>query len=131
MSRNTARPLSPHLTRYRWGPNMTASAVHRNAGIVLATVGFALLTAWLVALAMGEDSYAKFMTVARHPLALIVPIGLSWALFQHMASGVRHLVLDTGAGYELKGNRASALATFAVSTVATAVFWLLILTRGA
>ena len=32
-------------------------------------------------------------------LGYVVGIGLTLALFQHMASGLRHFVLDTGAGY--------------------------------
>ena len=41
-------------------------------------------------------------------LGYIVGIGLTFALFQHMVSGIRHFVLDTGAGYELKINRTGA-----------------------
>jgi succinate dehydrogenase / fumarate reductase cytochrome b subunit len=34
-------------------------------------------------------------------LGKIVLVGLSWAFFQHAATGIRHLVLDIGVGYEL------------------------------
>ena len=56
MADTRSRPMSPHLTIWRWGPNMTASIVHRAAGIVLSIAGLALLTWWLVAIAgVSED----------------------------------------------------------------------------
>ncbi|PZU08386.1 MAG: succinate dehydrogenase, cytochrome b556 subunit, partial [Sphingobium sp.] len=50
----------------------------------------------------------------------------SWFFFQHMVSGLRHFVLDIGAGYELRTNKSWALATFALSAALTALFWLFI-----
>jgi succinate dehydrogenase / fumarate reductase cytochrome b subunit len=41
-----------------------------------------------------------------------------------MMSGIRHLVLDTGAGYELTLNRTLARLTFVGSIVLTLAFWL-------
>ena len=38
-------------------------------------------------------------------LGLIVLIGLTWAFFQHLLSGIRHLVMDTGA--DLRASRAT------------------------
>ena len=32
----------------------------------------------------------------------IVLIGLTWAFFQHLLSGIRHLVMDSGAAFELR-----------------------------
>ena len=59
----------------------------------------------------------------------IVGVGLSLTLFQHMASGVRHLFLDTGANFELKGNKTTAMVTFAIALIATIAFWLVILEK--
>ena len=55
---------------------------------------------------------------------------LSWAFFQHLFSGLRHLVLDTGAGYELRTNKTWAVLTMIGSVTATVLMWLFILTRG-
>jgi succinate dehydrogenase / fumarate reductase cytochrome b subunit len=57
-------------------------------------------------------------------LGYVIAVGLTLSLFQHMMSGIRHLVLDTGAGYELKRNKMGALATMAASITLTIVFWL-------
>ncbi len=40
-----------------------------------------------------------------------------------MFSGLRHLVLDTGAGYELKTNRTYSILVFVGAIVATAALW--------
>ena len=44
--------------------------------------------------------------------------------------GLRHLVLDTGAGYELKVNRFWAVMTLVGSLFATAVTWYLLVGVG-
>ena len=50
-------------------------------------------------------------------------IGLTWSFFQHACSGVRHLLLDTGAGYELKVNKQGAVATIVISILLTLLTW--------
>jgi succinate dehydrogenase / fumarate reductase, cytochrome b subunit len=128
-SSNKSRPLSPHLTIWRWGPHMAVSIMHRATGSGLATVGAILLVWWLVALASGETAYAGFVDTFTYQegglniLGYLIGIGLTYVLFQHMGSGLRHLVLDTGANYELKGNKRSAQLTWLFAAVMTIVFW--------
>jgi succinate dehydrogenase / fumarate reductase cytochrome b subunit len=108
---------------------MTVSILHRATGTGMALVGVPLLTWWLAAIASGPAAYATFadvFTVASGRLNVVgwvVAVGLTLSLFQHMASGVRHLVLDTGAGYELRRNKQGAVATMVASVVVTVVFW--------
>ncbi|MET0362138.1 MAG: succinate dehydrogenase, cytochrome b556 subunit [Sphingobium sp.] len=129
-SRNPARPLSPHLQIWRWGPHMLVSILHRVTGSGMATVGTLLLVWWLAALAGGAETYATFRDVfttesgALNIFGLIVGVGLTLSLFQHMATGVRHLFLDMGAGFELRTNKRWAMATMFVSVALTALFWL-------
>ncbi len=133
MAAKPARPISPHLMHVRWPVTMMVSIIHRITGDGMATVGTLLLVWWLAALAAGKDAYAQFtdvFTLASGKLNVVgyvVGIGLSFALFQHIAGGIRHFVMDTGAGYELKTNRASAWLTFAASIAATIVFWFFLL----
>jgi len=126
MTRNANRPLSPHLGIWKWGPAMTVSIVHRVTGNGLATAGMIGLVWWLVAAASGEQAYDTFMGWATWWPGYVVAIGLSWFFFQHLCSGVRHLVLDTGAGYELKTNKAWSLGTFVISTALTLILWMTI-----
>ena len=130
MARNSGRPLSPHLTIWKWGPHMLVSILHRATGTANAIGGGMLLVWWLVALSSGEASYARFVdlmtsdkTGRLNLIPAVILIGLTWTFLQHLCSGVRHLLLDTGAGYELKANKTGAIATLAVSILLTLLIW--------
>ncbi len=123
MATDGPRPLSPHLGIWRWGPGMLVSIVHRMTGAALALAGLAVLTWWLMAIASGPAAYADFTTAAKHPLGLVVLVGLTWAFFQHLLSGIRHLVMDTGAGFELETNKRFAILTLVGSLVLTLAVW--------
>ncbi len=134
--RNEARPLSPHLSIWKWGPGMAVSILHRATGTGMATVGTLLFVAWLVALASGPAAYGAFMDLftlkSGEPniAGYVIGIGLTLVFFQHLASGTRHLFLDQGANFELKGNKTTAYLTFVVSLVATAAFWVFLLEKS-
>jgi succinate dehydrogenase / fumarate reductase, cytochrome b subunit len=102
---------------------MLVSILHRATGDGLAVVGAMGLVWWLYAAASGPADYAVFMGVASSWFGKLLLIGVSWAFFQHMLSGLRHLVLDTGAGYELKTNKSYAIGTIIGSVVLTAALW--------
>jgi succinate dehydrogenase / fumarate reductase cytochrome b subunit len=118
-----SRPLSPHLSIWKWKVHMAASIFHRVTGNALAFGGLALFTWWLAAAATSTDAYNSFLAVATSPIGWIVWIGLSWVFFQHLMSGLRHLLMDTGWGFELGLSRVTAGWTFAASTLATIAFW--------
>lgn len=130
MNSTRERPLSPHLTIWKWGPHMLVSILHRLTGGALTVAGLAILAWWLVSIAGGEEAYADFVDVVKHPIGLIILVGLTWAFWQHFFSGLRHTVLDTGAGYELKVNRFWAVMTLVGSLLATAATWFLLLGVG-
>ena len=129
-SRNPARPLSPHLTIWKWGPHMLVSILHRATGDGMATVGTLLFVWWLAALASGEEAYATFRDVfttdagALNVLGWVIAVGLTLSLFQHMMTGVRHFFLDAGAGFELKTNKTWSMLTIVAAVVLTAGYWL-------
>ncbi|MDB5694712.1 MAG: succinate dehydrogenase, cytochrome b556 subunit [Sphingomonas bacterium] len=108
---------------------MLVSIIHRALGVGMALIGAPLLTWWLAAAASGAESYNSFLdwfttdTGALNIVGWVLAVGLSWAVLQHMMTGIRHLVLDTGAGYELKRNKLGALATMVASTLLTAMYW--------
>jgi succinate dehydrogenase / fumarate reductase cytochrome b subunit len=123
MARTTSRPLSPHLTIWKWGPHMAISILHRVTGNGLATVGIMGVVWWLMAAAIGPEAYATFVKCATSPLGYLVMIGISWFFFQHLMSGLRHFVLDMGAGYELNTNKTWSLVIPVLSTLATVALW--------
>lgn len=130
MAAESQRPLSPHLQVYKWGPAMLVSILHRATGDGLAMVGVAVFLWWLGAAASGAEAYASFIGYAGAWYGQVVLIGLTWAFFQHAASGLRHLLLDTGAGYELNTNRTWAIVVAAVPVILTAAVWLFIYYKG-
>ncbi|AWW74960.1 succinate dehydrogenase, cytochrome b556 subunit [Erythrobacter sp. KY5] len=126
------RPLSPHLQIWRWGPHMLVSILHRVCGDGMALVGLAVLVWWLGALASGPDAYETFLWAAASPLGYVVLVGLTWAFFTHMMSGLRHFVLDIGAGYELDTNRFWSIASPIIAIVLTVALWgYLLFVKGA
>lgn len=127
MAQTRARPLSPHLGIYKWGPHMAVSIINRVTGGALATVGIAVLTAWLIAIASGPDAYAAFMGHATAWYGRVVLIGLVWAYAFHFLAGLRHFVLDMGAGFELQTNKAWSWAVIAGSVLLTVLVCLLVM----
>jgi succinate dehydrogenase / fumarate reductase, cytochrome b subunit len=142
MAQNPDRPLSPHLQIYRWGPHMAISIFHRATGFVLATAGMLTLLWWLYAIAQGPEAYATFQSYAVSAGAeatswqtasnwffRLLALTVVWSFFQHFFSGLRHLLMDMGAGYELGTSRNSSLLVFIASLTATGAVALLVASR--
>ena len=106
---------------------MAVSIIHRATGVALSIAGLGILTWWLFAVSTGPEAYATFTKAATHPIGLVVLVGITWSFFQHLLSGIRHLVMDTGAGFELGINKTFAILTFVGSLVLTAAVWFLLL----
>ena len=127
MAGSTNRPLSPHMQVWRWGPAMLVSILHRVSGNGLALVGLGVLLWWLGALAGGQASYEAFAAHASAWYGRVVLVGLTWAFFNHMCSGLRHFVLDIGAGFELKSNAFWSVVSPVAAIVLTVAAWAMIL----
>jgi len=122
------RPLSPHLTdgmrlHWKWGPHMLVSILHRVTGDGMAFVALPVLIWWLGALAGGQESYGTFQHHATAWYGYVVLVGISWAFFNHLSSGVRHFVMDAGAGFEIHTNKRWSVATTLIGILLTAAFW--------
>ncbi len=120
------RPLSPHMTIWKWQVHAVVSILHRITGNAMALGAVVLFLWWLVAAATGPEAYATFMSVATGWFGMLVGFGLTWVFFQHMCSGIRHLVMDTGQGYDLATSKAMASATLLVSVSLTILTWIAI-----
>ena len=117
------RPLSPHLSIWKWGPHMAVSILHRVTGDGMAFVALPVFLWWLGALASGPDAYETFAGHASSWYGMVVLVGISWAFFNHMSSGIRHFVLDIGAGYEINTNKRWSVGTIVGGIILTAAFW--------
>lgn len=106
---------------------MAVSILHRMTGSALALAGLPILTWWLLSIADGPQAYARFTGAATHPAGLLVLIGLTWALIMKTLAGIRHLVMDSGSGFEIQGNKRWAILTIVGSLLLTLLVWLPIL----
>jgi len=116
------RPLSPHLTIYRWPVTMMTSITHRATGIAL-SVGMVILAWWLVSISNGPEGFDSFHAVIDTPLGLLVLFGITWSLAFHLCSGLRHLAWDLGYGFSKEASRAGSIWVIALSLVFTAVIF--------
>ena len=106
---------------------MVVSILHPATGTALTFGGLIVLTWWLLAIGGDAGGFAGFGKAAHHPVGIVVLVGLTWAFFQHLLSGIRHLITDTGANFELRGNKLSAIATIVGSILLTAAMWVYLL----
>jgi succinate dehydrogenase / fumarate reductase cytochrome b subunit len=119
---NNGRPLSPHLSIYRWPITMTTSILHRATGIAL-SIGFIVFSIWLFDAASGAEPYKLLSSYLDTWAGKILLIGLSFSFFFHLGNGVRHLVWDTGRGFEKSTADASAWFVIIFACALTALFW--------
>ena len=119
---NNGRPLSPHLSIYRWPITMTLSILHRVTGVGL-SVGFAVWAAWLFSAMLGAEAYAGVIAMLGTVVGKVLLIGWSFAFFFHLSNGIRHLVWDMGWGFEIGQANASAWFVLLTSIVLTGLFW--------
>ena len=119
------RPLSPHLQVYK--PQLTSvlSISHRATGIALA-VGTLVIVYWLMALAGGPESYLRAQLLLGHWFVELLLFGWTFALYYHLANGIRHLVWDAGFGFEIESVYRSGRLVVAAAAVLTLLTWILI-----
>lgn len=120
----TDRPLSPHLTIYRWPITMTLSIIHRMTGVAL-SLGLIALVMWLHSIAAGTASYETVSGWMNTLIGKLLLLGWTASFFFHLANGIRHLFWDVGLGFELRQADASAWFVVVATFAMTAAYWLL------
>jgi succinate dehydrogenase / fumarate reductase cytochrome b subunit len=118
------RPLSPHLSVYRMYLSMAMSITHRITGCALA-LGGVLVVWWFLAAATSPDYFATVDGLMTSWIGGLVLIGLLAALWYHLLNGIRHLVWDTGAAFDLDQVQKGGIAVLVATGVMT-VFTLIV-----
>jgi succinate dehydrogenase / fumarate reductase cytochrome b subunit len=108
------RPLSPHLSVYKFKYTLMTSILNRFTGLGL-SVGLLLLVYWLMAVASGAHAQARAARLLSLPLMKLVYAALIMAFCYHLSAGIRHLVWDTGRGLERAQAQRSAWWVVGVS----------------
>jgi succinate dehydrogenase / fumarate reductase cytochrome b subunit len=123
------RPLSPHLSVWRWHVTMFTSIAHRVTGVGL--YGAALIAAgWAVSLASGPEVYGAYMALMGSVLGKLVLFAITLALFYHLANGIRHLVWDFGYGFQIKTADFASVVVIAFAVAASIGLWVVAAMRG-
>jgi succinate dehydrogenase / fumarate reductase, cytochrome b subunit len=123
-TRPVSRPLSPHLQVYKPMLTMMMSIVHRITGASL-FFGSILFVWWLVAAAQSDAYFDLVQSFFGHWVGRLVLFGFTWALIHHMLGGIRHLIWDTGRGYDLPLVETMAKLNLGGSIVLTLLLWVI------
>ena len=118
------RPLSPHLQVYRWQITMVMSILHRFSGVGLG-LGTLLMAYWLIAAAAGPDDFNTAQNFVGSFVGRIILLGFTFALTFHFCNGMRHLLWDSGRGFELSSVRITAWIVVIASVVLTLATWII------
>jgi succinate dehydrogenase / fumarate reductase cytochrome b subunit len=114
-------------------PQLTSmlSILHRITGLVLCAGALAFAW-WLLAAAAGPASYATFAAYLHGLPGTILLLAVVFALAYHWLNGLRHLLWDSGWGFELPRAYATGWTVVAGSVLVTAgAAWALFAARGA
>jgi succinate dehydrogenase / fumarate reductase cytochrome b subunit len=116
------RPLSPHIQIYRWTPTMLASIGHRATGIAL-YAGTLLLAAYLLAAAGGGVAFAHVSSFFGSIIGKLILFGYTFALMLHACGGIRHIIWDTGWGFEVEQRDRLAWGSLIAAVALTVLAW--------
>ncbi|MDF2141471.1 succinate dehydrogenase, cytochrome b556 subunit [Paenirhodobacter sp. CAU 1674] len=99
-AKRVERPLSPHLQIYRPQLTSVTSILTRITGNAL-IVGVILAVWWLLAAATSPAYFETANAVATSWFGDLVFTGSLWAVWYHYLAGLRHLIWDSGKGFDL------------------------------
>jgi succinate dehydrogenase / fumarate reductase, cytochrome b subunit len=124
------RPTSPHwqYVNMQTLSTMGLSILHRITGVAL-SVGSLILVYWLMAAASGAESYADAQGFLSSTWVRVLLIGWLFSFCYHFLNGIRHLVWDTGRGFEIKVARTSGYSVFAAAIVVTILIYVVFASR--
>ena len=109
-----SRPLSPHLSVYKFKYTLLSSILNRFTGVAL-SVGLIALTYWLLSIAASARAQAQAQALLGTPLLKLFLAAMVISFCYHLVAGIRHLVWDTGRGLERATSQRSAWAVGVVS----------------
>ncbi|XP_066513163.1 succinate dehydrogenase cytochrome b560 subunit, mitochondrial-like [Hoplias malabaricus] len=115
-----SRPLSPHISIYRWSVPMVMSITHRGTGIALSGG----ISAFALAALVLPGSFPHYLDLV-HSLsfgpALITAakFAVSFPVAYHSLNGVRHLIWDFGKGLKITEVNRSGYVVITLSILAS------------
>ncbi|XP_062453557.1 succinate dehydrogenase cytochrome b560 subunit, mitochondrial isoform X1 [Rhea pennata] len=117
----SSRPLSPHITIYKWSLPMAMSITHRGTGVAL-SVGVSLFG--LAALVLPEQ-FPHYLAMVKSlslgpALIYSAKFALAFPLSYHTWNGIRHLAWDMGKGLKITQVNQSGLLVLVLTLLSSA-----------
>ena len=103
-SKSNQRPLSPHLSVYKWQLHAVTSILTRITGNALIVVVI-LFVSWLLAAATSDASFQAVNVIISSWFGKLVLMGSLWALWYHSLAGIRHLIWDHAVWLDIRKSR--------------------------
>ena len=120
-----SRPLSPHISIYRWQIPMLTSILTRITGNAM-IVAAIMLAWWFLAASSGPEAFARadgFVTSWFGDLVLALSV---LGLWYHTLAGLRHLIWDQGWMLEIERAEILGLICLGGSVVLTVLTLLIV-----
>jgi succinate dehydrogenase / fumarate reductase, cytochrome b subunit len=114
------RPLSPHLSVYKFKYTLVTSILNRLTGIAL-SFALLLLAYWLMSVASGTLAQQRAQRLLGLPPLKLLYAAFLFAFCYHLCAGIRHLVWDTGHGLERAQSQRSAWLVVSASLLLTLI----------
>lgn len=119
-NKDLKRPMSPHLTIYKFQLPATLSISHRITGAGASVV----LYAGGIGALFCDRSFPEIIQLLQstfpHSLLLATKTAIGGALIYHTLNGIRHLFWDVGYGFQLKHLYLSGYIVVALTAIGTA-----------
>lgn len=123
-NKELSRPMSPHLTIYKFELPAILSIMHRATGLGASVA----LYAGGIGAIFCNQSFPEILSLVQsaipHSLLLLTKTAIGGAIIYHTLNGVRHLVWDAGYGFKLKHLYMSGYFVVALTAVGTAIVFI-------
>jgi len=125
-NKNLGRPISPHLTIYKFQLTSILSITHRATGLIQSGI----LSAAAVATMVLPGTFPMWLNYIQDlhygaPLIFLAKFALAWPVTFHLLNGCRHLAWDMGKGFKIPDLYKTGYAVVGVSAVAAVMLALL------
>lgn len=118
------RPMSPHLQVYRLPLTALLSILHRATGAAL-FAALLLMVITLFTVATGEQNWLILHKLLSSWPGMIVLIGLTFSLYYHLCTGIRHMVWDMGLSMDKQSLKTTGFLVLFSSVLLTTMTWII------
>lgn len=125
------RPISPHLSIYKFQITSMLSSFHRITGAFIA-VSVCLFIFLMKLVTFNATIYViyslnDYINTLSNWIVISFLFSILFSLYYHLYNGIRHLIWDSGSGFEIKQVYSSGYFILFLTIISTFITWLMIL----